>query len=129
MEYRKSRQRDRILKLLQETNSHPAADWVYSKLKKEIPGLSLGTVYRNLKILMEQGLVQKLPFGSSFDRFEANSAEHYHLVCEKCGLIKDFHMPQYADINQKAEKRCSFKISRHRIEFFGLCKNCQKEIK
>jgi Fur family transcriptional regulator, peroxide stress response regulator len=129
MKYRRSQQRARILEILKETKSHPTADWVYKKLKEEIPDLSLGTVYRNLKVLAEQGHIQKLPFGSTFDRFEAKIAPHYHLVCEKCGLVEDFEMPQYSDINQKAEKMSSFQISRHRIDFFGLCKKCQNKPK
>ena len=129
MEYRKSQQRERILEILKETKSHPTADWIYMRLKEEIPELSLGTVYRNLKVLMEQGLIQKLPFGSTFDRFEAKIAPHYHLVCEKCGLVEDFEMPQYAAINSQAEKMSAFKISRHRIDFFGLCGKCRKENK
>lgn len=129
MEYRKSQQRDRILEILKETKSHPTADWIYMRLKEEIPELSLGTVYRNLKVLMEQGLIQKLPFGSRFDRFEAKISPHYHLVCEKCGLVEDFEMPQYSTINSKAEKMSAFKISRHRIDFFGLCKKCQNKTK
>ncbi|NLD92856.1 MAG: transcriptional repressor [Fibrobacter sp.] len=129
MEYRKSQQRERILEILKETKSHPTADWIYMKLKEEIPELSLGTVYRNLKVLMEQGLIQKLPFGSTFDRFEAKIAPHYHLVCEKCGVVEDFEMPQYSEINVQAEKMSAFKISRHRIDFFGLCEKCQDTIK
>ncbi len=129
MQYRNSYQRNRILQILKETNSHPTADWVYSKLKAEIPELSIGTVYRNLKVLMEQGHIQKLPFGSTFDRFEAKIGPHYHLVCDKCGLVKDFEMPQYSTINSKAEQISTFKISRHRIDFFGLCENCQNNIK
>ncbi len=129
MEYRKSQQRERILKILKETKSHPTADWIYMRLKEEIPELSLGTVYRNLKVLMGQGLIQKLPFGSTFDRFEAKIAPHYHLVCEKCGLVEDFEMPQYAAINSQAEKMSEFKISRHRIDFFGICGKCRKDNK
>jgi len=129
MEYRKSQQRERILEILKETKSHPTADWVYMKLKEEIPELSLGTVYRNLKVLMEQGHIQKLPLGSTFDRFEAKIAPHYHLVCEKCGLVEDFEMPHYSTINSQAEKMSAFKISRHRIDFFGLCEKCQNKNK
>jgi Fur family transcriptional regulator, peroxide stress response regulator len=129
MKYRNSRQRQRILEILKETKSHPTADWVYNKLKEEIPELSLGTVYRNLNVLLEQGHIEKLPFGSTFDRFETKIKPHYHLVCDKCGLVEDFDMPQYTDINKKAEKLCSFKILRHRIDFFGLCKKCQKSSK
>ena len=126
MKYRNSKQRRRILEILKGTRSHPTADWVYKKLKEEIPGLSLGTIYRNLNVLQEQGHIEKLPFGSTFDRFEAKIKPHYHLICEKCGSVEDFYMSQYKDINKKAEKLGSFKIVRHRIDFFGLCKRCQK---
>jgi len=129
MQYRRSHQRKRILEICKGTKSHPTADWIYKKLKEEIPGLSLGTVYRNLNVLIAQGHIRKLPFGSTLDRFEAKIAPHYHLVCEKCGLVEDFEMPQYADINQKAEKMSSFRISRHRIDFFGLCEKCRKKRK
>ena len=127
MEYRNSRQRQRILEILKETKSHPTADWVYKKLKEEIPELSLGTIYRNLNVLLEQGQIEKLPYGSTFDRYEAKIEPHYHLICETCGTVEDFIMPQYADINKHAEKLGSFKILRHRIEFFGTCKKCLKE--
>jgi Fur family transcriptional regulator, peroxide stress response regulator len=127
MGYRKSHQRDRILQLLIGTNSHPTADWVYRKLKKEIPGLSLGTVYRNLNVLLEQGLIQKLPFDNTFDRFEGNVAPHYHLICEKCGAVEDFEMPVSININKQVEQRCSFKINRHRTDFFGICVKCQHQ--
>ena len=126
MKYRNSRQRQRILEIVRETDSHPTADWVYKQLKEEIPDLSLGTVYRNINVLIEQGQIEKLPYGSTFDRFEAKTQPHYHFICEKCGLVEDFIMPHYADINKKAEKLGSFKIIRHRIDFFGLCKKCQK---
>jgi len=126
MQYRRSQQRERMLEILSETNSHPTADWLYERLKKEMPDLSLGTVYRNLKVLVDQGLVQKLPFGSTFDRFEARTKPHYHLVCDTCGVVKDFEMPQYATINKRAEHMSDFRITRHRIDFFGICEKCQR---
>jgi Fur family peroxide stress response transcriptional regulator len=126
MNLRNSRQRQRILEILKATDAHPTADWVYKKLKDEIPGLSLGTVYRNLNVLTDQGHIQKLPFGSTFDRFEAQLSPHYHLVCEQCGLIKNFTMPHPVDINKQAEKTSRFKIFRHRIDFFGVCEKCRK---
>jgi Fur family transcriptional regulator, peroxide stress response regulator len=124
MNYRGSKQRERILELLKKTHSHPTADWLYMTLKGEIPNLSLGTVYRNLKILVEQGLILKLSFGSTFDRFEAKIAPHYHLVCENCGVVDDINMPQFSQINAKAEKLTLFKIVRHQIYFFGICDKC-----
>ena len=129
MQYRRSQQRERMLEIIAETDSHPTADWAYHRLKKEIPDLSLGTVYRNMKVLVDQGHVQKRPFGSTSDRYEARTKQHYHLVCEKCGIVKDFDMPQYSTINGRAEQLSDFRISRHRIDFFGICETCQRKRK
>jgi Fur family peroxide stress response transcriptional regulator len=63
--------------------------------------------------------------GSTFDRYEAKIGPHYHLVCEECGSVSDFEMPQYKTINKKAETMSNFKINSHRIDFFGICKKCQ----
>ncbi|MBN2189458.1 MAG: transcriptional repressor [Chitinispirillaceae bacterium] len=126
MNFRNSRQRQRILEVLRESQAHPTADWIYGRLKAEMPALSLGTVYRNLKVLTEQGKVNKLPFGSAVDRFDAQLSPHCHLVCERCGMVRDFTMPRFVDINRQAEKRSGFKISRHRIDFFGMCEKCSK---
>jgi Fe2+ or Zn2+ uptake regulation protein len=128
MNYRNSHQRERILQILKETDSHPTADWVYARLKGEITGLSLGTVYRNLKVLMEQGHIQKLPFGSTFDRFDAQLEPHYHLICEECGTVSDLKMPQNSHLNEIAQQISTFKINHHRIDFFGICEKCQKNI-
>jgi len=124
MQYRRSIQRDRILQVLQNNGIHPTADWIYQQLKDEIPTLSLGTVYRNLKVLIEQGLVQRIPLGSDQDRFEAKIDPHYHLVCEACGKVMDFNMPLYSEINKQAQKLSGFHVSRHRIDFFGICEEC-----
>jgi Fur family peroxide stress response transcriptional regulator len=124
--YRQSKQRDRLLSLLRATDLHPTADWLYDKLKKEFPRLSLGTVYRNLGILIQQGLVKKLHYGSTFDRFEAKITPHCHLICERCGRISDFDMPAHADLNAEASALTSFSVAYHKIEFFGQCAKCQK---
>ena len=128
MNHRQTRQRQRILDVLRETEAHPTADWIYERLKSEMPALSLGTVYRNLKFLVKQGHVRKLPFGSTFDRFDGRLSPHYHLVCERCGRITDFIMPHRVDINRKVEKMSGFSIAQHRIDFFGLCGKCRKAV-
>jgi len=125
MNYRKTKQRERILELLQGTKAHPTAEWLYDKLKTEMPDISLGTVYRNLKVLIDQSEIQKLPFGSGFDRFDADMSPHYHLICEQCGSVEDLEIPFYKEINEQAQKSSSFKISGHRIEFYGICDHCQ----
>ena len=126
---RNSRQRTRIIEILQATDTHPTADKIYEKLKKEFPKLSLGTVYRNLSVLLEQGLVKKIHFGSTFDRFEANMNQHYHLICEKCKSITDFTMPINEDLNKKAAQLTNFSIKHHIIEFYGICQDCSKSKK
>ena len=93
MNYRKSKQREKILQVLRQTRIHPTADWIYETVHKEMPKMSLGTVYRNLKVLIDQGCVQKLSLEGSIDRFEAKISPHYHLICEKCGSVQDFNMP------------------------------------
>jgi Fur family peroxide stress response transcriptional regulator len=123
--FRQSKQRNCILELLRSTDSHPTADFLYEGIKKEFPRLSLGTIYRNLSILIDQGLVKKIHFGSTFDRFEANTEPHYHLICESCGKILDFMMSSYDDLNKQAKRKTNFTIRYHKVEFFGICEDCK----
>ncbi|TAL37490.1 MAG: transcriptional repressor [Spirochaetes bacterium] len=122
--YKRSKQRERILELLRGTHTHPSADWIYEKLKKEFSNLSMGTVYRNLTVLMEQGLIRKIDFGSTFDRFDANTANHYHFICESCGEISDVDMPFNTTLNETANRTGQFSVRHHRIEFYGTCGKC-----
>ena len=126
--YKRSRQRERILDVLMSTGSHPTASWIYDKLKGEFPELSMGTVYRNLNILKEQGLIRKIDFGSTFDRYDANTAPHYHFICERCGSIIDLDMHIDKELNRRVERMTNLKTKRHRIEFYGLCDKCSSDL-
>ena len=123
--YKRSRQRERIFQLLRSTGSHPSADWIYGRLKEEFPNLSMGTVYRNLSILMDQGLVKKIDFGSTFDRFDANTVPHYHFICERCGVISDLEMEIDPTLEERVNRSTRFTVRHHRIEFYGLCDRCK----
>ena len=125
--YRTSRQRERILELLRSTGTHPTATWLYDRLKEEFPGLSMGTIYRNLHILQEQGLAGRIDFGSTFDRFDANMEPHYHFVCERCGAIVDLDLPPEDELETRVERRTGFQVSRHRVEFYGVCAACLRK--
>lgn len=125
--YKKSRQRERILELLRSTDTHPTAGWIYDRLKPEFKDLSMGTVYRNVKILVEQGLIIKIDFGSTFDRFDADVSPHYHFICEGCGAVLDVPVPMEKKLNGKVEKATGFKIRLHRTKFYGLCNICRNE--
>lgn len=124
---RQSKHRDHILELLRSTDTHPTADWVYEQIKKDFPRLSLGTVYRNLTVLIDMGLVKKIHYGSTYDRFEANTEPHYHLICESCGKIFDFDMPVTNDLNAQANQLTGFTVRYHKLEFFGVCGNCKRK--
>ncbi len=121
---RKTRQRQRILEVLRGTKSHPTADWIYSQVKSEFPKLSLGTVYRNLKLLREQDEIIELDFGSTFSRFDGRTDNHYHFFCRKCGKVSDVDMPLESKLNKKAAKATRFNVEDHRLIFYGTCKDC-----
>lgn len=125
MQYRTSKLREEIIRVLESSDMHPTANWIYDQLKVDNPSLSLGTVYRNLGILVEQGVVDKLDFGSTFDRYEAKKPDHYHFICEKCGNVIDLEMPIRTDLNSEVDKIAGFKTRKHRIEFFGICDACR----
>jgi len=125
--YRYSRQRERLLAILRSTETHPTAAWLYDRLKKEFPSLSLGTVYRNLAILIAQGLVRKIDAGSTFDRYEAKTTPHYHLICRTCGKIVDFEKRFFPEIDEEIRRATDFDIEGHRIDFFGTCSECRRK--
>lgn len=123
--YRNTRQRQEILDFLINSKSHPTADWVYQKLKKRIKNLSLGTVYRNLRILKERGQIWELNFGSGLSRFDAIGHSHYHFVCNACRNIYDIKIPPIRSLDDKVMQMTGFRILSHRLLFFGLCDVCK----
>jgi len=116
-----------MLELLLSTETHPTANWLYGRLRKEFPDLSMGTVYRNIGILVEQGLISRIAFGSTFDRLDARMTPHYHLICEKCDSIFDLDVPPDQSLNALPDKSLGFHVRRHEIEFYGLCSKCVKK--
>ena len=123
-----SRQRESIKASLMSRKDHPTADAVYASIREELPNISLGTVYRNLNLLVELGEAQKLAFGDGKDHFDADTSLHYHFVCRSCGAVTDLPMEPLADIDQKAQSCTADQIEDHTVFFFGRCANCfQKE--
>ena len=125
--HRDTKQRQAILDLLRGTTSHPTADWVYDEVRKVIPNISKGTVYRNLKILRDTGMISELDLNGTVSRFEARQDNHYHFRCEKCGRVFDLNEPVDTELDRRVAKNTGFKISHHQLEFRGLCKDCQKK--
>ncbi|MBI4303115.1 MAG: transcriptional repressor [Chloroflexi bacterium] len=121
---RKSKQKETILRVLKETDSHPTANWIYEQAKQEIPSISLGTVYRNLKLLKQDGMIRELDFGDNQSRFDGNNQDHYHFRCEGCGRIVDLAVPVDRMLNESVARETGFQVMHHRLEFSGLCRNC-----
>ena len=124
--HRKSKQKELILKVLKDTNSHPSAEGVYMRVKREIPHISLGTVYRNLRLLKEEGDIVELELAGTLSRFDGNTQPHYHFRCEQCGRIFDVDEPVDKAIDKKVAQNTGFKITHHRLEFRGVCHDCQR---
>jgi Fur family peroxide stress response transcriptional regulator len=126
MEYRRSKQREAIHRFLRANDSHPTAQHIYEELRKEFPSLSLGTVYRNLNILEEQGKVRKLQYGSTFDRFDADTDEHYHFICRRCGRVYDLELEPQDHLERRAAEIGGHRVDDHAIDFYGTCRLCRE---
>ncbi len=110
--------------ILEELTSHPGADEIFHMVRKRIPNISFGTVYRNLKLLKEQGLLLELDYSKSFSRFDGNPQNHYHFRCLECLRVFDIEEPVEKKIEQKVARETGFQVSCHRLEFYGKCKDC-----
>lgn len=123
---KRSRQREAILQVVQSTKCHPTADWVYSEVRKVIPNISLGTVYRNLSMLSENGSIQKLHIGTASEHFDGNPDIHYHVYCTQCGRIDDIEAKPFEDFNSWAADMYDGEIFEHHTMFTGKCSQCKK---
>ncbi|SDJ12160.1 peroxide-responsive transcriptional repressor PerR [Natribacillus halophilus] len=117
-------QRHAILEFLFETMTHPTADDIYKALEEKFPNMSVATVYNNLRVFKEVGIVNELPYGDSSSRFDAVTDNHYHIICKECGTIVDFHYPVLDEVETLAEHVTNFQVDSHRMEIYGKCPAC-----
>lgn len=122
---KKSKKRDRILELVRGTTSHPTAEWVYLRLKDEMPELSLATVYRNLEQLTEGGYLLKLPGDTA--RYDGNTAAHHHLRCDGCKKVFDLPIPFDRSLAEKMVVGTGFEVTGYTIDFHGICPECRNK--
>ena len=123
---RMTKQRKTILEVLKNTNSHPTADWIYEKVKQEIPNISLGTVYRNLNLLAEKDKITVINYANDQSHYDGNTKNHYHFRCNKCGKVYDLEVKLFEkEIDAIVSNNTDFEVDSHRLEFYGLCPDCQ----
>lgn len=120
---RMTSQRRIILEELLKSGMHPTADELFLTVRERIPRISLGTVYRNLRSLAEDGRVRPLSDGSRM-RFDGNLREHYHIRCLNCGTLDDLPAAAVKGLNESPERWSSYRIIGYKIEFVGFCPNC-----
>ena len=122
-------QRQIILEELGKVTSHPTANEVYDMVRKRLPRIGLGTVYRNLELMADTGIILKLEVGGTQKRFDATVDPHYHIRCNSCGKVDDIDMEVQNQINQAAENASNYLILGHHIEFAGICPQCSERKK
>ena len=122
---RKTKQKSAILRILEGTRSHPTAHSIYEEVKKEIPNVSKGTIYRNLKILQESKAISEIRLEGTQGRFEFARSNHYHFRCEQCGGVfcLDASLPVAPALPP------GFSLTRLDFDLRGICDKCGKERK
>lgn len=120
-------QRQAIVRFLISSHTHPTADKIYQALSPDFPNISVATIYNNLRVFKKIGIVKELTYGDASSRFDFNTHNHYHVICERCGKIVDFHYPQLDEIEQLAQHVTNFDVTHHRMEIYGLCEECKNK--
>jgi len=118
-------QRAAVLTYVQSTDQHPDARLIYEAVVRELPQVSLGTIYRTLTVLQEVGLVRELKYGA-VSRYDANIGAHDHAHCVRCGRVQDInrrHSPNLSDFEVDG-----FRVDSHQLEVYGICRSCQEQV-
>ncbi len=122
---KRSHQRDCIISYLISTKEHPTAETVYEHVREELPNISLGTVYRNLNLLADDGKILRFTALSGNVRFDGNPQQHYHFVCRECGRVLDLEV-ELNHIDKLAGADFDGIIEGHSVIYYGICPDCKK---
>ena len=122
---RNTRQRQVVLEELRKLASHPTAAVLYEIARARMPKISLGTVYRNLELLAQSGVIQKLQVSGAEARFDGNPERHYHVRCIHCERIDDVHDLPEDFVQGRVPNLAGYDIVGFRLDFLGVCPDCQ----
>jgi Fur family peroxide stress response transcriptional regulator len=122
-------QRMEIFREVARTADHPDAQTVYERVRERIPAMSLDTVYRNLWLLNDLGLIATMGPPRERARFDGNTAAHHHFVCTRCGMASDFYSQEFDDLRPPAEVESMGSVEAVHVELRGLCTRCRKQEK
>lgn len=122
---RYSRQREIIKDILKGRCDHPTADMLYASAREIVPDISLGTVYRNLKLLSDEGSILTLETEDKKLHYDGDTSKHSHFICKSCGKVIDLFFP----VETPAElKSAGLTVTDEKCVYYGFCKDC-REIK
>jgi Fur family peroxide stress response transcriptional regulator len=122
---RQTRQRRLVYETVAATDTHPTAEWVYNQVRRAMPRVSLGTVYRNLQLLVADGNLKAWSRGRT-TRYDADVAPHDHFVCRDCGLLLDIERAPEAISSEKRLRAQGHRIDNRILEFIGVCRSCRR---
>lgn len=123
------RKRDAILDCVRNTTVHPSADWVYAHVKAQVPDISLATVYRNLALFREQGLIASVGTVNGVERFDGNTRPHVHFICTNCACVLDLHGMQLPpELSSAAAETIGGRIDGCQLSFSGICSDCYAKL-
>lgn len=120
-------QRQVILEELRKVKTHPTANELYDMVRERLPRIGLGTVYRNLELLADAGVIQKINTSGTQKRFDGTPDQHYHIRCEQCGRVDDIAMDCQNGLEKKAAQASSYMVTSHHVEFRGICGECRTQ--
>ncbi len=127
MERRNTIQKKLVLETVQKLKTHLTADEIYAYIQKEHPTISKGTVYRNLSILSEEGLLRRVEIPGGADCFDFTLKNHYHIRCIQCKKVYDVDMDELTELFDLIHDRHDFQFLSYDICFKGICPNCSKK--
>jgi Fur family peroxide stress response transcriptional regulator len=128
--YRITPQRLAIIRILAQSKGHPSVESIYAQVKPGFPTTSLATVYKNVAVLKDLNQVLELGFSDDSNRYDGNKPfDHPHVVCTVCKKILDPELAALKDMTQELARDTGFSITRHRLDFFGVCPDCQNKQK
>lgn len=116
-------QRECVLAVVRNTDTHPTANEVFLQAQKRLPGISFATVYNSLRYLTSAGLVSELTFGNGASRFDCRIERHDHALCMQCGVLADVALDETAELMRMAARRSRFKAESVHLTLYGLCPN------
>ncbi len=125
---RQSLNRKVILDILRNSHDHPTAQDIYDRVRTRLNNISLGTIYRNLDFFERKGIIERLDFGYTKRRYDGNTEKHFHIRCRYCNKLEDVSCSTAEHILGKVEESTGFKEIDFKIEFAGICRDCQNKI-